>query len=195
VVPSGWLAGLAAFIQAEQPRMICGPVGLQAGPGLLRQFQLLEHLALQTTTMGAFGLGQPVLCNGANLGFLKSDFNTVGGYSGNDHLASGDDIFLMEKFRRGFPGRIMFIKNPEVIVKTQPVVSWSAMIAQRIRWASKSAKQPNVYSKGIGGIVLLTNLTLALTVLFSLGAYQSSLPLLIYYALTCLSCCSTCLMS
>jgi hypothetical protein len=40
-----------------------------------------------------------------------------------------------------------------------------------------------VYSKGIGGIVLLTNLTLALTVLFSLTAYQS-LPTLIYYALT-----------
>jgi len=182
VVPPGWLAGLAAFIQSTQPRMICGPVGLDAGPGLLGQFQLLEHLALQTTTMGAFGLGRPVLCNGANLGFLKADFVDLGGYSGNDHLASGDDIFLMEKFRREFPGRVLFIKNPGVIVKTQPSATWRAMISQRIRWAAKSAKQPNVYSRGIGGIVLLTNLILAFAIFFSLIVHQA-LPSLIVFAL------------
>jgi cellulose synthase/poly-beta-1,6-N-acetylglucosamine synthase-like glycosyltransferase len=182
VVPPGWLRGMASFIQSAQPRMIYGPVGLMSGPGLLRQFQLLEHLALQTTTIGAFGLGRPVLCNGANLGFLKSDFVDLGGYSGNDHLASGDDIFLMEKFRRAFPRRVLFIKNTDVIVKTQPADTWRAMITQRIRWAAKSAKQPNVNSKGIGGIVLFTNLTLAITILFSLAVHQG-LPSFILYVL------------
>jgi len=123
-----------------------------------------------------------VLCNGANLGFLKADFVDLGGYSGNDHLASGDDIFLMEKFRREFPGRVLFIKNPDVIVKTKPSATWRAMISQRIRWAAKSAKQPNVYSRGIGGIVLLTNLILAFAIFFSLIVHQA-LPSMIVFAL------------
>jgi hypothetical protein len=38
----------------------------------------------------------PFLCNGANMSFIKNHFYVVAGYDGNESIASGDNIFLLE---------------------------------------------------------------------------------------------------
>jgi hypothetical protein len=47
------------------------------------------------------------LCNGANLAYKKTVFTELNGFQGNENIASGDDIFLFEKFYKNIP--IVFI--------------------------------------------------------------------------------------
>lgn len=189
-LPKNWLKTLDGFIQTARlngnrsaPFMICGPVLYKTDGSFLQDFQLLDGISLQAAAMGSFGLKIPILCNGANLAYKKDAFEHVGGFSGNDHIASGDDIFLMEKMKKSFPDRVKFLNSPELIVFTKPQPSWKELINQRIRWASKTTRTNNGFSLLTGGIILLTNLVflfLPLAVIFDL---QNSLLYLMFLVL------------
>lgn len=157
VLPENWLSLYDEFIQKKQPKMVCAPVAFTSGKGTLLGFQFLDGLSLQLITMGGFGWKQPLLANGANLGYLKSVFTEVNGYQGNQHIASGDDIFLLEKVRRQFPGEVHYIKNATATVITQPESSWWAIMEQRIRWASKMSKQSLKEATLLGIVAFLAN--------------------------------------
>ena len=104
----------------------------------------------------------------------------VSGFSENNHIASGDDIFLLEKFKNTNPKRVHFIKSRDAIVFTQTQKSWNGIINQRIRWASKTSKQKDLITKLLGSIVFLENL-FVLIILF-LSIYNSHLiPYFISY--------------
>lgn len=152
-----WLKILNAFIQKENPVLVCAPVLYQKGNNILEKFQLFDNFSLQMVTMGSFGLGKPFLANGANFSFKQEAFKKVDGYSGNQHLASGDDIFLLEKMKKTFPGKVKFLKSSKAAVFTFPQKTWKELIHQRIRWSSKTFKQKNLFSLFIGFSVVLTN--------------------------------------
>jgi hypothetical protein len=59
--------------------------------------------ALQGATIGSFGLGLGFMCNGANFAYKKSLFESLGGFAGNKNIASGDDVFLLQKAVTEFP--------------------------------------------------------------------------------------------
>lgn len=158
VVPYSWLSVLDDFIQKQNPKMVCGPVAISGAPLLIASFQKSETISLQGITMGGFKWNVPLMCNGANLAYSKEIFKKVGGFVGNDTIASGDDIFLMEKFRKVVPKGIAFLKNQDAIVTTGAESSWNAVIRQRIRWAAKTTKQDNWVVQLIGLIVFATNL-------------------------------------
>lgn len=163
VLPENWLKSLDAFFQIGEneqentPVMVCGPVLYKSNNSFLENFQFLDGLSLQAVTIGSFGLQMPILCNGANLAYQKYAFEKVNGFKGNDHIASGDDIFLMEKMRKSFPGQVKFLKSRQRIVSTKPQLSWKDAITQRIRWASKTSKQKNSLSLFLGVLVFLVN--------------------------------------
>ena len=157
-LPERWLRTLDDFIQQKDPIMVCAPVIYKSNSSFLQTFQQLDGLSLQAATMGSFGLNKPILCNGANLGYRKNAFEQVDGFSGNDHIASGDDIFLMEKMKNSFPGRVKFLKSANAIVSTIPQMLWKDLINQRVRWASKTSKQKNLHSISLGGLVFLVNI-------------------------------------
>lgn len=158
-LPKNWLKTLDAFIQKNNPIMVCGPVIYESNGSFLENFQQLDGLSLQAVTIGSFGLQNPLLCNGANLAYNKDAFLKVNGFSGNEHLASGDDIFLMEKMKKAFPKQVRFLKSEEAIVSTKPQKTWKNVINQRIRWASKTSKQKNLASLFLGMLVLLENIS------------------------------------
>jgi biofilm PGA synthesis N-glycosyltransferase PgaC len=157
-LPKNWLRCFDQQIRNEVPNMICGPVVYKRNRSLLGHFQFLDGLSLQGVAMGSFGWSQPILCNGANLAYKKSVFEAVEGYKYNDHIASGDDIFLLEKIQTNYPNTVYYLNSKEAVVLTKPENNWSQAIQQRIRWASKTAKQKNTQSKVLGIIVLLGNL-------------------------------------
>jgi len=164
-LPKNWLLTYNEFIQKNDPLMVVGPVRYFEKYDLINQYQQLDNYSLQTTTIGSFGLHSPLLCNGANLAYKKEEFNMVSGFSENNHIASGDDIFLLEKFKKRHPNRVLFIKSKDVIVITQPQDSWKSIINQRIRWASKTTKQDDSITKMLGFIVFLTNILVILGLL------------------------------
>ena len=79
------------------------------------------------------------MCNGANLAYEKKLFYDVGGFRGIDHVASGDDMLLMQKVAKYFPNALGFLKNPEATVVTKAKHTIKDFFSQRLRWASKSS--------------------------------------------------------
>ena len=78
------------------------------------------------------------MSNGANSCFNKSVFLEQKGFSGNERIASGDDIFLLEKIISKYPKGVAFIKSQDAIVLTKSENTWRELINQKIRWAAKA---------------------------------------------------------
>ncbi len=138
IVPTRWLFLYNAYIQANQPSFVAAPVMFIKTAGILNQFQLLDFLALQGITAAAVVAGKHSMSNGANLGFEKAAFIAVGGYQGVDHIASGDDMFLMHKMKQTLHKPVGYLFHPDAIVLTAAMDTWKGFIMQRIRWASKA---------------------------------------------------------
>ena len=157
ILPSTWLKAYDSFIQTNRTALVAGPILYKPNESIHGQFQKFDGLSLQLVTMGSFGLQTPILCNGANLAYKKEAFYSVQGFSENNHIASGDDIFILEKILKIAPKEVHFLKSEEAIVETLPQNSWTGLIDQRIRWTSKTAKQKSSFSKPLGVLVFLAN--------------------------------------
>lgn len=162
ILPSNWLQLFNQEIFLKQPRMIAAPVTYTNTTSFFEYFQLLDFLSLQGTTIGSYGLRIPFMCNGANLAYQKEAFLEVQGFAGNDKIASGDDVFLLEKFIKKWPNRVQYLKSKDAIINTFPVNSFQELISQRVRWASKSANYNLVRGKLVGIVVMLMNLLFCL---------------------------------
>jgi len=171
ILPKNWLNTLDDFIQNQSPKMVVSPVAFQVRNKFLDNFQNLDFLSLQGSTIGGFGIDKPFLCNGANLCYSKAAFVEVNGFKGNNKIASGDDIFLLEKMRNQFPEKVKYLKSIDVIIITNPEKTWKQLIQQRIRWASKTTAYDNNFGKMVGVIVFITNTYLI--ALFILASIKS----------------------
>lgn len=161
ICPELWLESINHFIiNNSQSKMICGPLSVTSNEDEIQDLQQMENLSLQFVTRAALGWNKPIMANGANLIYSKEAFYECGGFEGNLDIASGDDIFLMEKFRKNFPNAIRYLSDKNAIVRTHPVTTWKEVINQRVRWASKTRKQKNNWAFLIGGLVTLTNFIL-----------------------------------
>ena len=158
MIPKLWLLLFNQFIEDEQPLFISAPVKFREQHSFLFHFQNLNFISLMGSTLGGFGLKKPFMCNGANLCYRKDAFFKLKGFEDNTHIASGDDIFLMEKMSIAFPEKIKFLKSDEAIVKTNTENNWKLFLNQQIRWASKSTSYKSMFAKFVGLCVFLENL-------------------------------------
>lgn len=161
-VPQNWLQNFNDLIQSEEVKMIVAPVAYMFKSRFFYHFQNLDFLSLQGTTIGSFGIQKPFMCNGANLCYNKKTFIDVDGFKGNNHIASGDDVFLMEKMIKHYPDGVKYLKSEESIVKTSPQQNFRQLLNQRVRWAAKAAYTQNTFGKLVGLIVFSVNLYLIL---------------------------------
>jgi glycosyltransferase involved in cell wall biosynthesis len=158
IVHEKWLVTLDAFIQQKRPEMVAGPVVYSGSNSFLGHFQQLDLASLQGATIGSFGLGKGFMCNGANLAYTKSLFMSLNGFEGNDGIASGDDVFLLQKAIAKYPEKVAYLKSESVIVTTQPVKDWKSLFYQRVRWASKTTHYQSCFGKILGIIIFIGNL-------------------------------------
>lgn len=174
VLPTFWLDAFDEFIQTNQPNCIVAPVTYFGQTSFFNRFQTLDVLSLQCATIGGFGLEKPFLCNGANFAYRKSVFTAVNGFDDNMEIASGDDIFLLEKFKKINAKKVSYLKSKKAIVNTQPVLSLKQLINQRLRWASKTSNNPNWLAKLLGIIVFFANLSCLLLLLLLIFNFIST---------------------
>jgi cellulose synthase/poly-beta-1,6-N-acetylglucosamine synthase-like glycosyltransferase len=156
-VKSNWLSSIDSFIQKNNFEMIAAPVIYKTKNNWFHHFQQFELINLQATTIGSFGIGKPFMCNGANFAYTKSLFLELNGFEENNKIASGDDVFLLQKALVKFPEKVSFLKDRDSIVTTKPENDLFKLLMQRIRWASKTSKYNSVYPKILAGIVFITN--------------------------------------
>ncbi|MCE3281854.1 MAG: N-acetylglucosaminyltransferase, partial [Chitinophagaceae bacterium] len=137
-VESQWLKSYDAYIQREDSVFVAAPVKFINNGSLVSVFQCLDFLSLQGVTAAAVSADKHSMCNGANLAYKKSAFIEVNGFRGIDSVASGDDMLLMHKIRKRYPGKLGYLFTPQAIVRTTPMPDWFSFFNQRIRWASKA---------------------------------------------------------
>lgn len=155
-VPIAWLKTIDTYIQKEHKKMVAAGVCFLPKSGFLFAFQNLDFLSLQGVTIGSFGINKPFMCNGANFAYEKSFFYELKGFEGNQNIASGDDVFLLQKAVAHEPNAIGFCKSNLCVVKTSSQKDWKSLFYQRVRWASKSGAYTDYFSKSVAVVVFLT---------------------------------------
>ena len=158
LVQKDWLMIYDQYIQENELEMVASGVCYMPKTGFLSAFQNLDFLSLQGATIGSFGIGKPFMCNGANFAYSKVFFKKLNGFQGNEIIASGDDVFLLQKAVLVAPEKVGFLLAKESIVATKPVATWSELFQQRVRWASKSKGYSSVYGKLLALVVFGGNL-------------------------------------
>ncbi|WP_290848532.1 glycosyltransferase [Flavobacterium sp.] len=167
-VPENWFATFNDFILETNSEMIAAPVIYGGKKSFLHHFQRLDFLSLQGVTVGSFGLGKAFMCNGANFVYSKNLFREIGGFGGVDKLASGDDVFLLQKAVAQFPDKVDYLKSAQAIVKTAPTKTWMELLNQRVRWASKAKAYNLEFADNLAFTTSLANLFLVASVILTM---------------------------
>jgi cellulose synthase/poly-beta-1,6-N-acetylglucosamine synthase-like glycosyltransferase len=168
IVPENWLLSFDNYIQENEVSMLPGAVTYDCKNSFLDHFQQLDLTSLQGATIGSFGLNKGFICNGANFAYTKSLFERLDGFQGNDKIASGDDVFLLQKAIQEFPKEVHYLKAAEAIVTTKPAKTWKALFYQRVRWAAKTSSYQSVFGMVLGLIVFFGNVSFVIGFLFLL---------------------------
>ncbi len=162
-----WVKSMMQHAEATEAQFIFGPVAFESDRSFLTDFQQMELASLIGSGAALWQKGLPTMCNGANLLYKKS-LLAHDPYQSNQHLASGDDEFLMHQVYQREPQAVSFAKNKESLVLTEPCFSWSVLYQQRKRWASKWGAYRLVHVQRIALGVFLANLCYALLPLLAL---------------------------
>ncbi|MWB94296.1 glycosyltransferase [Flavobacterium sp. GA093] len=173
MVNKNWLLTLDNYIQMNRVSMLAGAVTYECENSFLHHFQQLDLTSLQGATIGSFGISNAFMCNGANFAYTKTLFEKVKGFDGNDKIASGDDVFLLQKAAKLFPDEVHYLKAEEAIVVTKPTETWKSLFHQRVRWAAKTSSYQSDFGKFLGLVVFFGNFSFVIVFFFSLfGIYS-----------------------
>ncbi len=174
-----WLSTIADFYETYKPKMIIAPVSFNDTDSIFKKWQALDFLSLIAAGAGSANIKEPIMCNGANLIYEKIAFMQIGGF--NDKYASGDDIFLLLKFKKLFKDDIRFLKNYDAVVFTKAAGTVKDFINQRIRWVSKSKGYKDFHIISTSLIIFMYNLLLFACLLSGLFINVGFLQLFVFF--------------
>lgn len=164
-----WLATMVSCKVNKDAVLVAAPVAFKNEKKYLDIFQSLDFISLQGITAVAVSNKLFNMCNGANLLYTKTAFEKVKGFEGVDHIASGDDMLLMEKIGKAFPNKVEYCYNHTAIVETATTSSWKSFFQQRIRWASKTKNYLSISIKSTLLLVFIVNLVPVILLILSIN--------------------------
>jgi cellulose synthase/poly-beta-1,6-N-acetylglucosamine synthase-like glycosyltransferase len=133
-----WIKGMVSYFERDIGMVIgFSPYETPAIKSLGHAFQALDAIALAALTAGTTGWQKPATCNGRNLAYRKSLFQSVGGFSKIKHFVSGDDDLFLKIVQQYTDTKIAYAYSPFLAVPTRFLNSKKHFFQQRIRHASK----------------------------------------------------------
>lgn len=156
-VSDKWLSSIQRFYKSTGAKFISSPVTFMDENNFWNTAQIIEFASLIGSGACAMYLRKPNMCNGANIAYPKEAFANVGGFAGNEHLASGDDEFLMHKIFEKYPESVLFNANIDSIVKTESQPDIKHFYQQRKRWASKWKHYDNWQISALAIFIFMVN--------------------------------------
>ncbi len=153
------------------------PLQMREQSGLLCRLQHVEYVAIQTLTMLAAVHHHPVMCSGAGL-LVRRECWLDSFPDLHPELPSGDDMFLLQAFKRRNL-RIAPLWNNDSAAVVFPETTWKGLLRQRMRWAGKAFAYTDTDILVCGAWVVLSNL-LALCPPFFLLKYIADVCLVCY---------------
>jgi cellulose synthase/poly-beta-1,6-N-acetylglucosamine synthase-like glycosyltransferase len=184
IVPKKWLLSYNTYLDTTDSDAVIGSVAIAKPTDFLSRFQYYDFLALQAAGFALANLKRPFLCNGANFCYTKAAYEKVNGFQGNDHLPSGDDVLLLQKFVQ-HKLEIGYVLQQENLVLTQAISKLRPFIEQRKRWFFKT-KSSTLLQKAFGILLLLANLLVLVLLILAIfnHAYFLNLILLLIVKLS-----------
>jgi cellulose synthase/poly-beta-1,6-N-acetylglucosamine synthase-like glycosyltransferase len=174
IYPEYWLLSMLQYYDRTKRKLITAPIDYIRQQGFWFDFLMMDLSALIGVTAGSIAQSKPVMANGANMLFEKEAFLKVKGYEGNEHIPSGDDIFLLQKINHYYKDAVGFIKNDSAMAQTRAPRTFNEFLQQRIRWTSKSTKMADFKVKFVLVVNYLFYL-LSFSTLFILPFYDITL--------------------
>jgi len=159
-----WLSTMVSFYESHQAKLVTGPIDFAKSKGLFQKFQALDLNGLMVITAAGIQTDKQFMANGANMLYSKNIFEEVNGFRGNEHLASGDDMFLVHKVSELYPDDIHFVKSKTSVVSTLAETSLKSFLDQRKRWATKTTHYTDRRLLLVLSSVFLLCLTIVLNV-------------------------------
>lgn len=135
-VGTQWVSSFVNVAETSSAKFFSGPVALKGGATLLEKMQSLEMIGLTGIAAASFAQHQPMMCNGANMAYRREAYLQVNGFAGS-RFSSGDDTQLMRKIADENPSNLLFVKNGNAIVVSDPQSTINSFYEQRRRWATK----------------------------------------------------------
>jgi cellulose synthase/poly-beta-1,6-N-acetylglucosamine synthase-like glycosyltransferase len=179
---NNWLRCLVSYFEENKPVMMLGPImaATSAESGLFARVQALELFSLLGSTAGAAAIGQPIMCNGANLAFARSVYPEIKYLYDNEKVHSGDDIFALLALKKKYPGRICFIKSMDAVIYTSLPQNLGTFFRQRKRWVAKAKfyKDPAIIIAAVAVFVVNFLLFISLFMGIVMGNFSYFLTLL-----------------
>ncbi len=166
-VSEKWLASIRYYFEEKSAKLVSGAVTFKGEINLFHHMQTIEFASLVGVGAATIHMKIPGMCNGANLAFDRQVFHEVGGYMDNDHLASGDDEFLLHKISAKYPERIFFNTARRSWVKTKPLNTIAEFAQQRKRWASKWKWYDNLRNSLLAAFIGLVNLSVLIALFYA----------------------------
>jgi poly-beta-1,6-N-acetyl-D-glucosamine synthase len=183
IVQYNWFNIIAANFEANNADVVVGPVKInQTRNDILSRFEFYDTVAMMAITVNGIFRNKYFLANGANLAYRKSVFLSLGGFDDNKNLASGDDVFFVNKAAQsGY--KIVASKSDESAVITYAQDNFKALLNQRKRWATKTIYYANTSILGIQAIVFVVSAYIVIAIVggsfFSLKILQSGILLMV----------------
>ncbi len=170
---SQWVETMAGCFDDPTLGLVMGPAPVMTSwLGRWYEALFLDSISLDALTAGGASNSLALTCTGRNLAYRKRAFEDVGGFSGVEHLVSGDDDLLLHKIA-GAGWGIKFALALSATVPSSPPVGWRAFLRQRLRHASKGrtyysiptsprfkALLPLLYLANVGALFSLVMLAL-----------------------------------
>ncbi|MDD3051768.1 MAG: glycosyltransferase [Candidatus Cloacimonetes bacterium] len=134
---------------------------------LVEKFEFFDFAVMYGVVAGAISKGKYFSCIGQNLAYKKEMFIKVGGFKRIKHLLSGDDVNLMQLFRKE-GAKVVFSFSKSSFAQTKSVQSWLQLLNQRSRWASNLKFQlklnPEFFAYLNSVIILVISILIAFAV-------------------------------
>lgn len=143
VPPKGWLKSMISLMDSDTG-IVQGPKHIDNQGSWIHHYQSLEMFGFVCIEASTFAWGKPLLASAPSLAYRKSLYLAIGGFSGMDHLVSGDDDMLVHKMTKLGTGKVKYNFDPAASVKTSPVNSWRELTFQRSRWSSNGLNYPSI---------------------------------------------------
>jgi glycosyltransferase involved in cell wall biosynthesis len=138
IVNTNWLKSIVSFYEYTNARLITGPIQYHIDQTLIQRFQYIDGINNMAVTSNGIHKKSYFMANGANLAYEKSLFNELNGFEKSKHLASGDDMHMIQSAANLDASSVRYLKSKDAIVFTNPESNLKSLINQRKRWATKT---------------------------------------------------------
>ena len=138
---------------------------LIAGPVLslkTESFQAMNLASLSAFSAASSYWGILTSISGANLFYKKQCFLETNPYRDNVHIPSGDDVFLLKKFRER-KLQVSYWASSQNRVKTHEKETLKSFMRQQRRWSSKTASLKSTSNSLIALLIWTANLSIILS--------------------------------